>query len=316
MPVWYEDVDTTITSEFRAASKFVYVYPESNSHTPLGPNWQFGPCFLPEKSRQYMDVLENYEVRPDDIWSVTFAKAGSTWTQEMIWLLTNNLDYKRAKKSVFERFPYVEFDLIYEKVEKNVIEYTNAMPSPRYLKTHLPAGLLPKQLWTVKPKIIYTARGLKDLAISFYHHMVHIQGYKCGLDDFLDAFLENKMFLCPYHSNEKDFWYLRNEKNILFLRYEEMKKDLLGVIEKTAEFLGKSYSEKELFKLADHLSFDSMKESSSFDLAQWVGTKTDFRFIRKGIVGSYREEMSQEYIDKFDEWTHEYNQQNGTCIIP
>lgn len=277
MPIFYDNVDTTMMSEYRAASRFVNVYPKPNPETPLGPNWKFGPCFLPEKSKQYMDQVEDYEVRSDDIWSITFAKAGSTWTQEMVWLLTNNLDYERAKQSVFERFPYVEFDLIYENVEKNVIDFTNNMPSPRYLKTHLPAGLLPTQLWTVKPKIIYTARGVKDLAISFYHHMVHIQGYKCSLDDFLDAFLENKMFLCPYHSNEKDFWYMRNEENMLFLRYEDMKTDLMGIIDKTVAFLGKSYSEKELLKLADHLSFDSMKDSSSFNLAQWVGTKTDFR---------------------------------------
>ncbi len=74
MPIFYEDVDTTITSEFRAASKFVYVYPKPNPDTPLGRNWKFGPCFLPEKSKQYMDQLDDYIVRPDDIWSVTFAK--------------------------------------------------------------------------------------------------------------------------------------------------------------------------------------------------------------------------------------------------
>lgn len=279
MPIFYDEVVTsTITSEYRAAKKFIYAYPKPNPDTPLGPNWKFEPCFLPEKSRLYLDRVENYEVRSDDVWSVTFAKAGSTWTQEMVWLLTNNLDYDRAKQPVFERFPYVEFDLIYENVEKNIIEYTNNMPSPRYLKTHLPVGLLPKQLWTVKPKIIYTARGVKDLAISFYHHMVHIQGYKGSLDNFLNAFTKNEMFLCPYHSNEKDFWYMRNEENILFLRYEDMKTDLMSVIEKTARFLGKSYTEKQLLKLADHLSFDSMKESSTFNLAKWVGTKSDFRY--------------------------------------
>lgn len=77
MPIFYDDVHTTITSEYRAARKFVYVYPKPNPDTPLGPHWKFGKCFLPEKCKQYMDQVENYDVRPDDIWSVTFAKAGT-----------------------------------------------------------------------------------------------------------------------------------------------------------------------------------------------------------------------------------------------
>lgn len=28
----------------------------------------------------------------------------------------------------------------------------------------------------------------------------------------------------------------------------------------------------------------------------------NFRFIRKGVVGSYKDDMSPEYIKKFDDW--------------
>lgn len=45
-------------------------------------------------------------------------------------------------------------------------------------------------------------------------------------------------------------------------------------------------------------------------------THFDYRFCRKGKVGSYKEEMPEKFIEKFDNWTSEYNRQNGTCIIP
>lgn len=31
----------------------------------------------------------------------------------------------------------------------------------------------------------------------------------------------------------------------------------------------------------------------------------DYKFIRKGKVGAYKEEMSEEYIKKFDDWIEE-----------
>lgn len=36
--------------------------------------------------------------------------------------------------------------------------------------------------------------------------------------------------------------------------------------------------------------------------------------MRKGKVGSYKEEMSPEMIERFDNWTNNYNEQNGTSI--
>lgn len=41
-----------------------------------------------------------------------------------------------------------------------------------------------------------------------------------------------------------------------------------------------------------------------------------FSFIRKGIIGSHKEEMSPDLIEKFDNWTREYNLKYGTSIEP
>ncbi len=43
------------------------------------------------------------------------------------------------------------------------------VPSPRTMKTHLSKNLLPPQIYTKKPKIIYIARNPKDVAVSFYY---------------------------------------------------------------------------------------------------------------------------------------------------
>lgn len=53
--------------------------------------------------------IKNFEVFEDDVWVVTFPKCGTTWTQEMVWLLNNDLNYEYAKKMTLEeRFPFLE----------------------------------------------------------------------------------------------------------------------------------------------------------------------------------------------------------------
>lgn len=47
---------------------------------------------------------------PDNVLSKSYyVVAGTTWTQELIWLLENDLDFNTAvKKPLYERFPMLE----------------------------------------------------------------------------------------------------------------------------------------------------------------------------------------------------------------
>lgn len=72
---------------------------------------QVGPekWTMPAVFEEYADQIYNFEARPDDIWITTVPRSGTTWTQEMIWLMCNNLDYERALSTPIDvRFPYLE----------------------------------------------------------------------------------------------------------------------------------------------------------------------------------------------------------------
>lgn len=155
------------------------------------------------------------------------------------------------------------------------------------------------------------ARNPKDAAVSLFHHLRHIAGYEGTKEDFLEAFLANQVFYAPFIDHVLDFWNIRHEPNILFLLYEDFKANTHLTIEKTMKFMGKNYSQEQIGKLCQHLSIDSMRANSSCNnemlvkLAKSVvhngKSSGDFKFIRKGKVGGFREELTTEMIQKFDD---------------
>lgn len=85
--------------------------------------------------------------------------------------------------------------------------------------------------------------------------------------------------------------------------------DLKSVIKKTAKFLGKHLTEEQISKLLAHLSFESMRTNPyvNYDeitdkLTSIHGVERKTHFMRKGKVGSWREELSPESVGKLDAW--------------
>ena len=55
----------------------------------------------------------SYPCKESDIWVATFAKCGTTWTQELVWCLIKGMDDPNGKKPLMERFPFFEWVLFF-----------------------------------------------------------------------------------------------------------------------------------------------------------------------------------------------------------
>ncbi|XP_062549716.1 sulfotransferase 1B1-like [Armigeres subalbatus] len=287
------------------------VHLEDTSVNPYGSEpWNPTHCVMPAMYAEYADRIRNLTVYDDDVWVVTFPKAGTTWTQEMVWLIHRDLDYKTASAvNLTDRAIFLEICAFFSKIElPDTISMVDRMPRPRHIKSHLPLALLPKQLWTVKPKIVYTARNPKDVTTSYMHHYKNLHAFKGTKEDYLDGILADRIVFCPQIKHAADFWPLSTRDHVLFLHFEDMKRNLPEVLKKVCAFFGKSYTPSELAELKQHLSFDIMKENKSANnqalankLQDSMGVNAGFQFMRKGEVGSYKKELPEEFIARLND---------------
>jgi len=82
-----------------------------------------------------------------------------------------------------------------------------------------------------------------------------------------------------------DAWNKRHHPNLLFVFYEDLKRDLKGQTARIASFLGKSMSEEELERLREHLRFDNFAKNDAVnnEFAKELGViRSQGHFIRKG----------------------------------
>ncbi|XP_045532596.1 sulfotransferase 1C4-like [Pieris brassicae] len=286
---------------------------------------------FPENFKHAAADIYNMEIRSSDVFVDSFPRSGTTWTQDMVWLIVSDLDYERALNiPLTERYAFLEFFSNFDNEIKNKLfdankddeaklkqmelifkpatEILETTPSPRFIKTHLPLSLMPRK--ALEAKIVYVARDPRDAIVSLYHLINSMRFMNLDVDfkSFWKTVLNNSQPWTPYFDNVKEAWEKRDHPNMLFLFYEDMRKDLPSVVRRVSDFFGKKYNEEEIARLCDHLSFDNFKKNSSvnYDLMKELGLMyADKDFIRKGKTGGWRDYFDEEMTAEADKWIEE-----------
>uniref|UniRef100_U5ENI8 Putative sulfotransferase sult n=1 Tax=Corethrella appendiculata TaxID=1370023 RepID=U5ENI8_9DIPT len=330
MSFQYIDIDDP-TYEFDRGDygekQYLLVKSLNTEKIPIDKNlWTPKPCVLSMKYQQYADKVKNMEVKADDVWLITYPKSGTTWAQEMTWLICNDLNFEESKKTdLIVRFPFLELTGIRE-TPFDSFEDAMKQKSPRFIKTHLPVTLLPDQIWTVKPKIIYVKRNPKSVAVSYYHHQKLLHNYVGTMEDYVKLFINDRTWYSPFFEHVSEYNQLQGYDNLLLFSFEDMKKDLKKIIGQVCHFFNKSYSDEKINELCAHLSFDSMKQNKAVNVDEWVSylyktikknfeqPTVDMKFVRKGKVDGWKDEMSQELSHAIDEWSKRKHKELGLNI--
>ncbi|XP_071495812.1 sulfotransferase 1C4-like [Diadema antillarum] len=273
-----------------------------------------------------IDALKTFEVRPDDVWIASFPKSGSHWMIEIVSLIhargiPENMDRSITGSKVEMINLQQRFPLSCKEEHTSPVDMTPhldkvAIPaSPRIIPTHLKIDLLPPHLLQTG-KVIYVARNPKDLAASFFHFFGNSLSGNFTLEAAVQGFINDEVPFGPWFSHVQGYWNIRHERNVLFLLYEDMKKNPVHSVRQVAEHLGVDLSDDELRSVVDYSSFSGMKKT--YDAIEQVKgeyvTKLygKLSYMYKGQVGTWKGCLTMAQSEMMDEWIQDKT--SGTDI--
>ena len=233
----------------------------------------------------FASALE-YQPAPGDMFVSAYPKSGTTWTQNIVYLLLHEGVPLGAGDKLTELFPHLE------EVGR---EYVAALPDPRCIKTHLPFEMTPHHPGA---RYIYLARNPFDCAVSFFHHTRgfprHYDFAEGTFADYFECFVAGDVDFGDYFDNLCSWYARRKDENVLFLTYEGMKRDPRAAIAEIGAFLGfDAVADGSLLEsVLRHSRFDSMRKNQQ----RWSSRRPQGMpaFIRRGVVGDWTSQFTAE----------------------
>ncbi|XP_077626980.1 amine sulfotransferase-like [Crocuta crocuta] len=243
-----------------------------------------------------IENLEDFEIREDDVFIITYPKSGTIWFQQILSLIYFEEHRKRTGNlNTVDQVPFFEYN--FQKID------FAERPSPRLFSTHLPYYLFPSGAKNKKPKIIYVYRNPKDVVCSYYYFFKNVILKITGsFEEFFEQFLEGKVIGSLWFDHIKGWYEHKSLFNIHFVMYEEMRKDLRGSILKVCKFLGKELSDEDMDSVVTQAMFENMKSDprANYDIIIKSYGVPKGHFLRKGAIGDWKNHMTVEQNERFD----------------
>lgn len=247
-------------------------------------------------------VWNDFDFREDDIIISTYAKSGTTWTQQIVSQL---IFAGREGLPVADMSPWLDLRVPEKTVKLAALQ---AQDHRRFIKTHLPVDAL---VFSSKAKYIYIGRDGRDVVWSLYNHHANANDlWYQALNDtpgrvgppisrpsqdvrqYFREWLEGNGYpFWPFWENVRSWWSIRHLPNVMLIHFSELKGDLTGSIRRIANFLDIDVAESALPGIVEHCTFEYMKANATPSVPLggvfWEGGAQTF--VYKGTNGRWRD---------------------------
>ena len=259
---------------------------------------------------------DRYVPRAGDIVIGTAPKVGTTWTQQIVSLLTFQSTEPRPIQMMS---PWLDC-----RLRDNLpfmLDLLESMPHRRSIKSHLPLDGLP--IWD-EVRYIHVARDGRDACLSY---MNHNNAYTDSAWERLDAVAARdtdlshpaprpprdtrgffRHWITPggtahaeqmgdgFFDIERSWWAERARPNLLMVHYADLKADLDGEMRRIASFLDIETPAALWPSLVEAAGFEAMSRDGAALLpnAEMSFEGGHRSFLNKGANGRWREELTDE----------------------
>jgi hypothetical protein len=216
--------------------------------------------------------------RADDIFVVGFPKSGNTWVQYLLAGLLCGVDTTLCS------------DALLQEIVPDVHEYPSyrRCTQPMFFKSHH----LPRPGYR---RVIYLLRDGRDAMVSYFHHY---NALFPGMD-FATLVRTAPGLLSRWHEHVEAWLANPYGAELLVVKYEDLINDPVAQLRRICTFAGIEADESRLIHASEAASFANMKQHEKrlgWDHSTWPKDKS---FVRRGTVGSYRDEMPPEVLALF-----------------
>ncbi|XP_017511800.3 amine sulfotransferase-like [Manis javanica] len=253
-----------------------------------------------EVNVEFLENMDDFEIREDDVFIVSYPKSGTVWAQHLLSLIYCEEYRKRtANVDTVYRVRHLEYSPDPSDLDRS--------PSPRLFCSHIPYYLAPRGLKKQKAKIIYLYRNPKDVMCSFFHFskMLSVLKPSANMEEFMELFLEGKVLGSLWFDHIRGWCEHKSHFNIQFIMYENMIKDLRSSTLKVCKFLGKELSKEDMDAVVSQAMFENMKSDPRANYENVLKRRHDLRrtdghFLRKGTIGDWKNHMTVAQNERFD----------------
>jgi aryl sulfotransferase len=245
--------------------------------------------------------------RDGDIVVTVPPKSGTTWTMNIVHQLRSGGD--DAFADIYREVPWIEFVPGPGRQPDEIVATINAMPADlrRAFKSHAGPPTLPFQAPGEGPDVRYLVVGRNpDEAVASFrpflaaHSDAWFDLWQVNPNDLLGPDFDSYIAGFAAHALVPmifgflaGWWPLRNQPNVLFVHYADLKQDPSGVISRIAEFLGFEVAAEKWPTILEYTSFAWMKEHEEKFELRTVGEVPPLdsgAMLRKGQVGGSAED--------------------------
>lgn len=264
----------------------------------------------PQKRREFHNhhfnstVWNDFKFRDDDVIVATYAKSGTTWTQQIVGQLLFQGD---PEVKVHEISPWLDLRIM----PPNTKDLLEAQTHRRVIKTHLPLDAL---VFSPQAKYIYIARDGRDVVWSMYNHHVSANDlWYAALNNtpglvgppiekpnpdqrayFLEWLERDGHPFWPFWENLSSWWEARHLPNVKLIHFNRLKADLDGEMRALADFLEVDIPADKWPDVVEHCTFDWMKANAEkmAPLGGLIFEGGAGKFINKGSNGRWKDVLT------------------------
>lgn len=240
---------------------------------------------LPSLVRRNISLPINHALikeRRSDQYIAAYPRSGSTWLRTVLAAL---MDPEKG----FE--PDV-FNQIIPSVGAQYLSRISSLPDPRLIFSHT----------VFRPslrRVVYLVRDGRDSVVSFYHMETTREGVKLPFADWFDLYCARRFG--PRWDNNVESWLTRGKEhlgnNMLFVKFEEMKRNPVPHIQKISSFLNIPADDAAISHALEASSIDSAREREKRERGR-IGDP-NASFYRGGKTGQWREYLNGDIYARF-----------------